>query len=117
MYPCTTYCPPTECPTKPKGKCVLYGGIYLSSLNVTAGEDLDTILGKINDVITSGGVDIETDNTPSIHLSGDGTPLTPLAANLQLNPDPENIATMTAQGLLVTAAGFTAQFNNSYFDI
>lgn len=117
MTYCTPYCPPSECPTKPKGKCVLYGGIYLSTINVTAGEDLDTILGKINDAIETGAIDIETQNTPSIQLVGNGTNSTPLAANLILNPSPSNVAQMTAQGLLVEPIGFTAQFNNSYFNI
>lgn len=80
---CPTCAPPSGCGTKPPGKCVLYSGVYLSSLDVLAGQNLDDILGKINTLIGTGlgGLTIvSTQDSSSISFSGEGTIGNPLSA-------------------------------------
>lgn len=117
MNYCTPYCPPQECPSKPKGKCVLYSGVFLPSIDVIAGQTLDEILLKIDSLVGAGNTSVQTLDTPSVELVGNGTSLTPLAANVKLNPSPINVATITTSGLLVNPTGFFAEFSNSYFTI
>jgi hypothetical protein len=108
---CPTCAPPSGCLTKPPGKCVLYSGVYLPVLNVLAGQNLDDILGKIDDLIGSSGsglTEVSHSNTASITISGLGTVSSPLSATyIGATPNLQqvtNVGASTTNPIIVTGA-------------
>lgn len=116
---CPTCLPPSGCLTKPPGKCVLYSGVYLPFIGVTAGENLDDILGTLNSILQagSGGLSsVTTSDSSSISFSGDGTIGNPLSADFTGTIPPDtNIyntsGTITAQRLVTGEYGSSLTFS------
>lgn len=56
IHCCEISCPPVGCPVKPGTVCVLYDGIYLPTMQVSAGDTLTSILIKIDTLLSTVGV-------------------------------------------------------------
>lgn len=104
--PCTPTAPSAkiECPGGEPcieiydAKCVAYTGDDITGLGVLKGSRLDDILKKLGE--DNGTFSIETEDTASVDLEGNGLHSTPLKALVKLNPDENNLISSTPDGLL-----------------
>ncbi|HEY4062333.1 MAG TPA: hypothetical protein VGM30_10555 [Puia sp.] len=79
-------------------ECVQYNGPDLENISVLTGDRLDAILRKLN--INAGSQPVTVRSSPTVALSGNGLNTSPLQAAVVLDPDPENLITAGANGLL-----------------
>lgn len=108
---CQAPCPPVGCPMKLGTMCILYDGIYLPNMQISAGDTLANILLKIDTLAGSDLASVSTSPTDSIHFSGLGTVLNPLTADVQISIDAGNIITLLPDGLYVAAPVIPPQVN------
>ena len=80
-------------------ECVEYRGEDLPKINVRTGDRLDAILRKLG--INKGTRSIETEDTDTVHLRGNGLASDKLQADVQVDPDTDNAITVSDKGLLV----------------
>ncbi len=88
-----------SCAEITNAKCVQYSGANLTNISVLTNDRLDVILNKIN--INHQAAGLVIGNTPSTALSGAGTTGSPLLANINLDPIPDNLLIETSTGLKV----------------
>lgn len=79
--------------------CVEYTGVRLQNIDVNKGDRLTQILAKLDVNHASAG--ITTEDTTSVSLSGSGVDSSVLKATAIIDPDQDNLLSVTDDGLLV----------------
>lgn len=103
-----------KCTTKPFTGCVIYDGSYLSSLDVNTGDNLNTILTKINAGGIGGGSETPNSKTDtnSIIITLSGANSRNISATLNVSATAGNKLTVTPQGVYVSPATFSQTYND-----
>jgi hypothetical protein len=104
------------CVLRSPGECVYYSGDYLSILNITNGENLNSILNKVNTYL-SGNIFSETANTKtdsnSVTITLSGSNSRNIRADLKINPQVDNKVTVGASGVYVAPSAASLSFNET----
>jgi len=117
MSNCTTCLPiKPKCPSKVNTECVIYSGDYLGNLLVSNGDNLNTILSKIDSFVTGGG-GMETPNTKtdtnSITISLSGANSRNISASLRVSATAGNKLSVGVSGAYVAPASFSQTYNDN----
>jgi hypothetical protein len=104
------------CVVRSPGECVYYSGDYLSILNITNGENLNSILNKVNTYL-SGNIFSETANAKvdsnSIAIILSGSNNRTIRADLRVNPALDNKVVIGASGVYVAPSAASVSYNTT----
>lgn len=101
------------CPTCAKyinTLCVLYEGEYLSCLDISPGDDLETILVKLNSVLSSNGI-CTTTSTTTEEVTTTSTTTTESGTTTSTTTEGETTTTTTTEEPITTTTTTTSNLN------
>jgi|SRR6478736_136075 len=109
-----------KCIFNQPSSCVFYEGELLATIGINTGDNLTTILDKIDDFLQDfdgGGSTAETPNnaldTNSIDIVLSGTSNRTISANLKISPNTGNKLSILSNGVFAAPATSSVSYNSS----